>query len=101
MTTLVVTGRQSHMKFGRTSRHALTIGAVVSALVLGLLTTSVSGASSAASTITFAEGPGASPNWIFPYTGFLYDNVANINQFQQLMYRPLYFFGEGANATYD
>jgi peptide/nickel transport system substrate-binding protein len=89
------------MKFGRTSRHALTIGAVVSALVLGLLTTSVSGASSAASTITFAEGPGASPNWIFPYTGFLYDNVANINQFQQLMYRPLYFFGEGANATYD
>ena len=45
--------------------------------------------------ITFAEGPGAAPNYIFPYMSAQYFSVSNINQFQQLMYRPLYWFGLG------
>jgi peptide/nickel transport system substrate-binding protein len=50
-------------------------------------------------TITFAEGPGAAPNYIFPYMSCSYFSVANINQFEELMYRPLYWFGLGASSA--
>jgi peptide/nickel transport system substrate-binding protein len=52
-------------------------------------------------TITFAEAPAASPNFIFPYMGCAYASVNNINQFQSLMFRPLYWFGLGASATFQ
>jgi peptide/nickel transport system substrate-binding protein len=42
---------------------------------------------------TFAEGPGATPNFIFPMMPLSDFSVANSEQFQFLMYRPLYFFG--------
>ncbi|MGC2486243.1 MAG: ABC transporter substrate-binding protein [Acidimicrobiales bacterium] len=74
--------------------------ATVGALALGLSSTT-SASASASSTITYAEGPGAAPNWILPYTGYLNFSASNINEFQQLMYRPLYFFGEGATTAYD
>lgn len=48
---------------------------------------------------TFAEAPGATPNFIFPFVGNNSYTVANINQFQYLMYRPLYFFGNGNQPT--
>jgi peptide/nickel transport system substrate-binding protein len=51
-------------------------------------------------TITFAEAPGAAPNYIFPYMGCKYFSVANINQFQELMFRPLYWFGVAASSAY-
>jgi peptide/nickel transport system substrate-binding protein len=50
-------------------------------------------------TIVFAEAPGASPNYIFPYMGCAYFSVSNVNQFQQLMYRPVYFFGLGSSSA--
>ncbi|HEV2427806.1 MAG TPA: ABC transporter substrate-binding protein, partial [Acidimicrobiales bacterium] len=50
-------------------------------------------------TITFAEGPGANPNYIFPYMGCQYFSVDNINQFQLMMYRPLYLFGLGGSPA--
>lgn len=50
-------------------------------------------------TISFAEGPGAAPNWIFPYMSCSYFSVSNINQFEELMYRPLYWFGLGASSA--
>ncbi len=52
-------------------------------------------------TITYAEAPGANPNFIFPFMGCAYASVNNINQFQMLMYRPLYWFGLGASATFE
>lgn len=84
----------------------------VSALAAATLTLGVSDISgaaprmlrpsvAAAGTITYAEAPGAAPNWIFPYTGYLNFSAANINEFQQLMYRPLYYFGQGASVAYD
>ena len=51
-------------------------------------------------TITFAEAPGAAPNYIFPYMGCSFFSVANINQFQEEMYRPLYWFGLGGSSAY-
>ena len=71
------------------------------AVVSGLLMVSApsTGASSIAGTITFAERPGANPNFIFPYLGCAYASINNINQFQELMYRPLYWFGLGSSVA--
>jgi peptide/nickel transport system substrate-binding protein len=52
-------------------------------------------------TITFAETPGASPNFIFPFMGCAYASVNNINQFQMLMFRPLYWFGLAGSAEFE
>ena len=51
-------------------------------------------------TISFAEGPGAPPNYIFPYMGCSFFSVSNSEQFQEEMYRPLYWFGLAASSTY-
>ena len=75
------------------------------ALVVGLALTVVSlagcGASAVTvnkSTATFAEQPGAAPNYIFPLASLKYFSVANLTQFQFLMYRPLYWFGENGQV---
>jgi peptide/nickel transport system substrate-binding protein len=49
--------------------------------------------------LTFAEGAGANPNWIFPYESCQYCSVDNINQFQDEMFRPLYWFGLGNSVA--
>jgi peptide/nickel transport system substrate-binding protein len=48
---------------------------------------------------TFAESPNAVPNFIFPFSPPGYDSGTNVNQFQYLMYRPLYWFGNGNQPT--
>ena len=58
-----------------------------------------SGASVTKTVVTFAEGPGASPNYIFPFTTLAHFSVANLSQFQEFMYRPMYWFGKGATPT--
>jgi peptide/nickel transport system substrate-binding protein len=45
-------------------------------------------------TVYWAEAPQATPNWIFPFASLTYFSVANLTQFQMLMYRPLYYFGQ-------
>src|ERR1700691_3579916 len=50
-------------------------------------------------TITFAEGATANPNWIFPYESCQYCSVDNINQFQDEMFRPMYWFGLGGSVS--
>ena len=57
------------------------------------------GGASASGTLSFAEGAGANPNYIFPYMGCKYFSVSNINQFQELMYRPMYWFGLGTSTA--
>lgn len=45
-------------------------------------------------TVVFALRPATTPNYIFPlYTG-AYFTIANLSQFQYLMYRPLYWIGK-------
>ncbi|MGA8679183.1 MAG: ABC transporter substrate-binding protein [Acidimicrobiales bacterium] len=39
------------------------------------------------------------PDSIFPFTGPGYFDVQNLNQFQDLMYRPLYWFGQIKSAS--
>ncbi len=52
----------------------------------------------AGGTATFAEGPAATPNYILPMTSCKYFSVTNLSQFIELMYRPLYWFGENGQV---
>ncbi|MGH3166876.1 MAG: ABC transporter substrate-binding protein [Trebonia sp.] len=44
-------------------------------------------------TAVFAEPPGTTPNYIFPMLTAAYYSVANIEQFQRLSFRSLYWIG--------
>jgi peptide/nickel transport system substrate-binding protein len=50
-------------------------------------------------TVYWAEKAGAKPNWIFPFASLADFSVANLTQFQYLMYRPLYWFGPPTSAA--
>jgi peptide/nickel transport system substrate-binding protein len=50
-------------------------------------------------TASFAEGPNARPNYIFPLTSAAYFSATNVSQFQSLMYRPLYWFGQSGQVA--
>jgi len=52
-------------------------------------------------TLTWAEGAGAPPNYIFPMTPFAYFSAPNLSDFIPLMVRPLYDFGASGQATVD
>jgi peptide/nickel transport system substrate-binding protein len=57
-------------------------------------TTPVSGG-----TATWAEQPSDTPNYIFPFESSSYISVSNSNDFNMMLYRPLYWFGTGAAPT--
>lgn len=83
----------------------VTVAVVIVLIVLGVVifggTNKKSpSAASASKTITFAEAPGAQPNYIFPYMGCSFYSVANTEQFQEEMFRPLYWFGLSASSSY-
>jgi peptide/nickel transport system substrate-binding protein len=44
---------------------------------------------------TYATEPDLNVNYIFPFVNPNYIDVSNTNDFQYLMYRPLYWFGQG------
>src|ERR1700728_4525512 len=50
-------------------------------------------------TATFALPPSTIPNYIFPFSSSTFFSVVNAEDFQYLMYRPLYWFGNGASPT--
>src|SRR5580704_15100887 len=52
-------------------------------------------------TVTWAEPPSAVPNYIFRFMSLAFFSVTNLSQFQQLMYRPLYWFGKDRTASID
>ena len=57
--------------------------------------TSSGAATSTPTVASWAEQPQTPPNYIFPFMSLTYFSVANISEFQYLMYRPLYWFGNG------
>jgi peptide/nickel transport system substrate-binding protein len=52
-------------------------------------------------TAVFAEPPSTPPTYIFPYMSSTYASDVNLFNFQYLMYRPLYWFGVGAQPTFN
>ncbi|MGH9172397.1 MAG: ABC transporter substrate-binding protein [Acidimicrobiales bacterium] len=52
-------------------------------------------------TVYWAEPAEAAPNWIFPMAGLPYYSQTNLQDFQQLMYRPLYWLSNGGKPALD
>lgn len=48
---------------------------------------------------TFALGAGVVPDWIFPFIDSAHSSIDNRNQFEYLMYRPLYWFGQSGQPV--
>ncbi len=63
--------------------------------------TKPSGAKLKGGTVTWAETPQLTPNYIFPMTSFAYCSQANTSQFSSLLYRPLYYYGNNYSPTVD
>ena len=57
------------------------------------------GTAVAGGTATYALPPSTVPNYIFPFDSSTYFSVVNAEDFQYLLYRPLYWFGNGATPT--
>jgi peptide/nickel transport system substrate-binding protein len=74
---------------------AMAGGVLLTGLVLAAPSTS---GAATPTTATWAEPPSATPNFILPFYPGALCSVDNVEQFQFLMYRPLYWFGQGATA---
>src|ERR1700689_471606 len=100
------TERQGRTRFRRRGRMlAAALGGAALAVVAGPCssTSSSGGASSGApvkgGTAVYAEAPSTPPNYIFPFASSVYASNTNIFDLDWLMYRPLYWFGNGAQPT--
>lgn len=85
----------------RTASLGLAVGAmaVLSSVGLGAQSASASGAAKVkGGTAYFAEQPGSAPTYIFPFINQSVFTNVNLYNFQILMFRNLYFFGNGAKA---
>src|SRR5579875_189349 len=96
------------MRFRSKAFASLAVAAATTAALAACSSTSSSGSAGASSTAgtpqaggtaTYAELPSDTPNYIFPFTSSAYISVSNLNLFQYLMYRPLYWFGTGSQPT--
>src|SRR5580692_12080652 len=98
-------GRSGFRRRGRMLAAAL--GAAALALIAGACSSSTSSGGSSASssapvkggTAVYAEAPSTPPNYIFPFASSVYASNTNIFDLDWLMYRPLYWFGNGAQPT--
>jgi peptide/nickel transport system substrate-binding protein len=52
-------------------------------------------------TVYFTEGSDATPNYIFPMYNFAVCSTTNVNQFMDMMYKPLYWYGNNYSPTVD
>jgi peptide/nickel transport system substrate-binding protein len=90
-------------------RSRMTMGVGAGAVALAIIAagcssssttpTSTSGAKVKGGTAVWALPPSSTPNYIFPFESSAYISVINSSNFAQLMYRPLYWFGTGAQPT--
>jgi peptide/nickel transport system substrate-binding protein len=60
---------------------------------------SPTGAKVAGGNVTVALPPGVTPNWIWPFVPLTNASEYNANQFFDLMYRPLYMFGNDGTSV--
>ncbi|MGF1425976.1 ABC transporter substrate-binding protein [Kitasatospora sp. LaBMicrA B282] len=51
--------------------------------------------------VTLACTPGVVPEYIFPFTPVEYYTTTNLQEFQALLYRPLYWYGSGGQPGVD
>ncbi len=63
--------------------------------------TAPTGTKVAGGTVYFTEGSDSTPNYIFPMTSAQVCSTTNINQLIEMMYRPLYWYGNNYRPTVD
>jgi peptide/nickel transport system substrate-binding protein len=78
---------------------ALAAGSLAAGLAAGGAAAAATRASGLSGTVTFANLPNSNANYIFPFMGLQFFSVSNSEYFQNLMYRPLYWFGTGQAPT--
>jgi peptide/nickel transport system substrate-binding protein len=90
----------------RTRRGLLAVTGTVSALALVLSacsssssTASSPGAVLKGGTATVGIIAGQGPNWAWPFIPIAYESVPNGQDFEQILYRPLYMFGNNGNSV--
>ena len=71
------------------------VAALAGLAAVGCASSSPSGSGHAVKggTVTYGFISGSQPNWIFPYDTPAYSSVSDLDDLQQLLYRPLYWFG--------
>ena len=81
---------------------AFAFSAVVLAATLsGCAGSPSSNSPSHGGTVTFAEQPGNTPNWIFPFVSSAYYTYLQDFQFDYSMWRPAYFLGSPTSPELD
>jgi peptide/nickel transport system substrate-binding protein len=63
--------------------------------------TAPSGTKQSGGTVYFTEGSQAPPNYIFPLYTFAYCSTTNVDQLMDMLYRPLYWYGDKYRPTVD
>jgi peptide/nickel transport system substrate-binding protein len=103
-------GRSSqHQGICRSRWRTRILGAAAAAAACALVAAGCSSSSPTSSgttpvsggTAVFAEPPSTPPTYIFPYMSSSVISDVNLFDFQYLMYRPLYWFGNGAQPTFN
>jgi peptide/nickel transport system substrate-binding protein len=94
------------MNLGRHKGRIAGVAVVVAAVLLAVgcsssssTTPSSGGTPVKGGTVTWALPPSTTNNWIFPFYAITNASVYNGEQFQWLMYRPLYMFGNNTNTN--
>ena len=78
----------------------VAVAALLLVAAVPLLVASANSRASASSTsMTVAEAPGATPNYIFPFMSCAYDTTNNVNYLQRLIYQPLFWYGAGGSTA--
>ena len=87
------------------SRRLAAVLAAASLAVAGCASATSAGHSSApvhGGTVSYGFVSGSQPNWIFPYDSPAYSSTSNLGDLQELLYRPLYWFGgQNGQPTVD
>jgi peptide/nickel transport system substrate-binding protein len=87
-------------RVGKPIRALVAIAAVlVVAGCAGQTTTPTTGHPVDGGVAVFANQPNVAPNYILPFMPVQYFSVYNAQNFQYLMYRPLYWFGDQGKAV--
>jgi peptide/nickel transport system substrate-binding protein len=73
----------------RSASVVFAAGIMTTGLFLAGPISSSGAATSTPTSVTWAEQPQSPPNYIFPFMSLTYFSIANISEFQYLMYRPL------------
>ncbi|HEY9243072.1 MAG TPA: ABC transporter substrate-binding protein [Streptosporangiaceae bacterium] len=85
----------------------MVVGAAALALVAagcggsGSSGSSTGGTKQKGGTATYALPPSSTPNYIWPYSSSAVFSVTNASYLQDLLYRPLYWFGKGTAPDYN